>query len=32
MKNSKGIVTHWSAIKKCKKHGVYHHGGKCLKK
>ena len=32
MKNSKGKVTHWSAIKKCKTHGVYHRGGKCPKK
>ena len=29
MKNSKGITTHWSAIKKCKKHGVFHRNGKC---
>lgn len=24
-----GESTHWSAISKCKKHGVYHPKGKC---
>lgn len=29
---NKGIKTHWSAIKKCKKHGVFHRNGKCPNK